>query len=59
MSYRTALAAKAHRIAETLIKPHAVEMAKCMLDMHVAEEQENIQLFTVALKTYHMILSIN
>jgi hypothetical protein len=43
-SYRIELAGEAQIIAETLIKLHAVEMAKCMLEIYVTEELENIQL---------------
>jgi hypothetical protein len=31
VSYRTALAGEVHTIAETLIKPCAIEMAPCVL----------------------------
>jgi hypothetical protein len=43
VSYRIALAGKAHRIAEILIKPRSVEMVECVLDKHAREELENIQ----------------
>lgn len=44
VSYRIALAGAAHTIAETLIKPCAVDIAKCILDETSAKEITNVPL---------------
>ena len=44
VSYRIALAGEAHTIAETLIKPCAVDIAKCILDETSAKEITNVPL---------------
>jgi hypothetical protein len=44
VSYRISLAGEAHTIAETLIKPRAIEMAACVLGEQLKKKLEAAQL---------------
>jgi hypothetical protein len=46
VSYRIELTRETHTIAETLIKPCAVEMAECMLDEQAKKKLETTRLLS-------------